>query len=146
MRRDFVYLAQTDTTVGFLSRSAVKLAEAKGRPVERPFLKALPLLAAVGEEVGRVPALYKNLVRRGEKRSFILPNGNAFRVVTGPHRHFIARCGWCYTTSANPHGQAYDPYYARERADVIVEASEGFHAAPPSTIIRLGKRRHKKVR
>jgi tRNA A37 threonylcarbamoyladenosine synthetase subunit TsaC/SUA5/YrdC len=145
MRPDLVYLVQTDTTVGFLSCDARRLAALKERPSSKPFLIALPDFRAL-EEVGRIPPRHRNFVRRSVKRSFVLPNGLSFRVVTGEHRHFVARFGWCYTTSANRHGEPFDEAYAREACDVVVESKEGFSDKTPSTIWRLGRRRKVRIR
>ena len=145
MDPNLVYLAQTDTTVGFLSQSAGRLAKAKGRSVKKPFIKALPSLRSVSE-VGRVPMAHRRFVRRARKMSFILPNGRSFRVVTGPHRDFVARFGWCWSTSANRHGEPFDEAYARDVCDVVVESKEGFRANPPSILWKVGRAGKVKVR
>jgi len=140
-----VYLAQTDTTVGFVGPDAAALAQAKGRPASRPMLKALPDLRAVSD-VGRVPPAHRRRVRRAGASSFILPNGRSFRVIKGPHRALVTRLGGCYTTSANRHGEGFDEAYAREAADVWVETAEGYREKPPSAIWRLGRKKAVKVR
>ncbi|WP_353663289.1 Sua5/YciO/YrdC/YwlC family protein [Hydrogenimonas sp. SS33] len=145
MRGDFVYLVQTDTTVGFLSRSAERLRQVKGRPQAKPFLMAVASFATLAE-VGRVPAKYRNLVRRSRKSTFILPNGRSFRRVTGPHRRFVEKFGWCWSTSANRHGEPFDETYARTVSDVVVESEEGFHESAPSRIWRLGREKRVKIR
>ncbi|WP_300367436.1 Sua5 YciO YrdC YwlC family protein [Hydrogenimonas sp.] len=145
MRRDFVYLVQTDTTVGFLSCSAERLAEIKQRPQRKPFLKALSRFSDI-REVGRVPPSHRNLVRRSKRTSFILPNGLSFRVVDGAHREFVAKFGWCYTTSANRHGEPFDEEYAKDVCDVVVESKEGFSNRAPSRIWRLYRSGKVKIR
>ncbi|WP_300361355.1 Sua5 YciO YrdC YwlC family protein [Hydrogenimonas sp.] len=136
MRRDFVYLVQTDTTAGFLSCSADRLAEIKGRPPEKPFLRALSRFADI-RRMGRVPLTHRRFVRRSRKTSFILPNGNSFRVVQDSHREFVEKFGWCFTTSANPHGKPFDETYAKKMCDVVVESKEGFSDRMPSHIWQL---------
>ena len=145
MDPNLVYLVQTDTTVGFLSQSAERLAKAKERSAEKPFIKALPSLRAL-HDLGRVPSKHRRFVRRSKKMSFILPGGRSFRVVTGPHRDFVARFGWCWSTSANRHGEPYDEEYAKSVCDVVVESKEGFRANPPSILWRLGRAGKVKVR
>ena len=145
MDPNLVYLVQTDTTVGFLSQSAVRLAKAKERSPEKPFIKALSSLRSV-QNVGRVPPNHRRFVRRSKKASFILPNGRSFRVVTGSHRDFVARFGWCWSTSANRHGKPFDEAYARKVCDVMVESKEGFRANPPSILWKLGRMGKVKVR
>jgi tRNA A37 threonylcarbamoyladenosine synthetase subunit TsaC/SUA5/YrdC len=147
METGLIYLAQTDTTVGLLSQSAERLARAKGRAPNQPFLKALPSWAAMEmEKVGRVPAAHRRFVRRAVKQSFVLPNGASFRVVEGGHRDMVARFGWLYTTSANRHRQPFEQQVAMEMADVWVEGPEGLHAAAPSVIWRLGRTTRKRLR
>ncbi len=146
MRPDLVYLVQTDTTVGFLSQSARKLAEKKGRSPERPFLKAVPRFEDVAT-IGRVPSAHRNMVRRSKKTSFILPSGLSFRVVQDPgHRDFIEKCGWCYTTSANLHGEPFDEAIAKELCDVVVESKDGFSDKAPSAIWRLRRLKKERIR
>ena len=141
-----VYLAQTDTTVGFVGPDAAALARAKGRSASRPMLKALPEMRAISD-LGRVPFVHRRRVRRAKASSFILPNGRSFRVVVdGPHRELVARLGGCYTTSANRHGEGFDEAYAREAADVWVETAEGYRQKPPSAIWRLGRKKAVRVR
>ncbi|WP_457593444.1 Sua5 YciO YrdC YwlC family protein [Hydrogenimonas sp.] len=145
MRGDLVYLVQTDTTAGFLSRSPKRLAQAKSRPETRPFLKALCRLSLL-HDTGRVPNRFKRTVRRSKKRTFILPNGRSFRYVHGRHRNFLEKFGWCYSTSANRHGEPFDAQYAKEVCDVVVESKEGFYAAEASQIWRLGRKKRIKIR
>ncbi|WP_201352793.1 Sua5 YciO YrdC YwlC family protein [Hydrogenimonas urashimensis] len=145
MRRDFVYLVQTDTTVGFLSCSAHRLAAIKQRPPEKHFLKAINRFSDMAG-IGRVPAAHRKFVRRARKRSFILPNGQSFRVVQGKHRDFIAKFGWCYSTSANLHGRPFDEAFAKSVCDVVVESKEGFSDKTPSQIWHLHRTGKVKIR
>ncbi len=145
MRGDLVYLVQTDTTVGFLSQSARRLAQIKERPERKPFLKAIARLSTLSE-IGRVPAPFRREVRRSRKCSYILPNGASFRRVEGEHRRFVERFGWCYSTSANRHGEPFDEAFAKRACDVVVESKEGFRTAKASGIWRLWKKRKVKVR
>ena len=140
-----VYLVQTDTTVGFLSRSAEKLARIKGRPEGKPFLMALGRLEEI-RRFGRVPPAHRNFVRRSAKSSFILPSGLSFRVVRGEHSAFVEKFGWCYTTSANLHGEPFDEATAKRLCDVVVESKDGFSDKKPSAIWRLSGSRKERVR
>ncbi len=145
MRRDFVYLVQTDTTVGFLSCSSERLARVKGRPTKKPFLKAVCRFRDL-RSVGRIPTIHRKLVRRAQKTSFILSNGASFRVVDVPHCDFVGKFGWCYTTSANLHGKRFDEAYARKVCDVVVESKEGFCDKAPSHIWKLYRTGKVKIR
>lgn len=146
MNPDRLYLVQTDTTAGFLSRSARRLAGAKERPAEQPLLRAIASLRQLSA-LGRVPVAARFRVRRAGATSFILPGGRSFRRIADPrHSRFIERFGWLYTTSANRHGALFGEAVARQRCDVIVETAEGFASRAPSPIFRLGKKRMRKVR
>ncbi|RUM43814.1 MAG: Sua5 YciO YrdC YwlC family protein [Hydrogenimonas sp.] len=145
MRRDLIYLVQTDTTAGFLSCSAERLATCKQRSLQQPFLKALSRFSDI-HGVGRVPAKHRAFVRRSKKSSFILPNGQSFRVIQGPHQRFVKKFGWCFTTSANRHREPFDEATAKAMCDVMVESKEGFCAKTPSTIWRLYRSRKVKIR
>ncbi len=145
MKKAWIYLTQTDTTVGLLSCDAIRLAEVKDRPSAQPFLKACGRLAQT-VRIGRVPPRFRPMVRRSEKTSFILPNGRSFRRVTGPHADFLELTGPCYTTSANLHGRPLDTTWAKGAADVVIEGPEGLHEGPPSTIWRLGRKKRVKRR
>ncbi|WP_456323528.1 Sua5 YciO YrdC YwlC family protein [Hydrogenimonas sp.] len=146
MHPELVYLAQTDTTVGFLSQSARRLAKVKGRSLKRPFLMAFARFEDIAM-IGRVPAAHRRFVRRSVKTSFILPSGLSFRVVCDErHKDFIEKCGWCYTTSANLHGKPFDEPTARDLCDVVVESKEGFSDKAPSSIWRLKRWKKERVR
>ncbi|WP_457598874.1 Sua5 YciO YrdC YwlC family protein [Hydrogenimonas sp.] len=145
MRGDLVYLVQTDTTAGFLSQSARRLAQVKGRPENKPFLKAIARLSSLSA-IGRVPAPFRPEVRRSRQCSYILPNGASFRRVEGKHRRFVEKFGWCYSTSANRHGEPFDEGYAKKACDVVVESKEGFRSAKASAIWHLRKTKKVKIR
>ncbi len=141
-----LYLAQTDTTVGFLSQDSVLLAKVKDRPSTKPFL----IEVANSQELqnfARVPNKWKNVVRRLARATFVYPNGQAVRVVKEEwHLRFLRRFGWMYSTSANPSGRSFDERWARSQADVVVEDWRGLFAGEPSHIYRLGNERIKKLR
>jgi tRNA A37 threonylcarbamoyladenosine synthetase subunit TsaC/SUA5/YrdC len=140
-----ILLAQTDTTVGFLSKDAQKLREAKGRDESKPFLKVFSSLQAMGMQL-RVPNAHKRRVRYSRKTTFIVKN-QAFRYVTDTeHSRLIDRHGWFYSTSANESGSSFDPAFCHERADWIVEDSRGLSECSSSAIYRLGRNRLKRLR
>jgi len=145
MHKERVYLVQTDTTVGWVSRSAKRLAQIKKRPLSQPFLTAVADLRSVAS-LGRVPGPFRAMVRRAGRTSFVLPSGASFRLVKGPHAKLIKETGPLYTTSANLHGKAFDEQIARERADVWVEDARGYREAVPSAIWRLGRKKKRRLR
>ena len=140
-----ILLAQTDTTVGFLSQSAEQLREAKGREESKPFLKVFSSLQSLKTQV-RVPNAHKRRVRYAKLTTFIVKD-QAFRYVSDPeHARLVERYGWLYSTSANESGSGYDPEFCRERADWIVEDSRGLCERASSKIYRLGLHRLKRLR
>ena len=145
MRGDLVYLIQTDTTVGFLSQSQDRLCSVKKRPTNKPFLKAISRFDCL-QSIGRVPKRFRSYVRRSKRTSFILPNGQSFRKVSGVHQRFIKRFGWIYTTSANRHGDKFDEKFAKNVCDVVVETDKNFFESKPSSIWKLHKNKKVKIR
>ncbi len=141
-----VYLAQTDTTVGFLSQDGAKLARIKKRPPNKPFLIALCSFALLQSFV-RVPGVHRKRVRRAKKITFIYPNGKALRLVKETeHYRFLRKFGWMYSTSANESGRSFERSWASKQADIVVEDSRGLYEASPSPLYRLGKKRLKRLR
>ena len=141
-----VYLAQTDTTVGFLSQDGARLAAIKGRSPSKPFLIAVASLAQL-QAFARVPASHRRRVRRARRTTFVYPNGKALRYVgEGEHQRFLRKFGWMYSTSANPSGKSFDESWARKSADIIVEDKRGFFEGRPSRIIKLGKKKLLRLR
>ncbi|MDR0666256.1 MAG: Sua5 YciO YrdC YwlC family protein [Campylobacteraceae bacterium] len=139
-----IYLAQTDTTAGFLSKDKEALNRLKKRPLDKPCILCL---ASFSEIVPRIPSRYKNLVRRAKKTTFILQNGFSFRLVKeGAHAKFLRKTGAMYSTSANETGKSFDINFAKSKADVIIEDERGFFEGAPSAILKLGKKKIKKIR
>ena len=146
MRNDFVYLVQTDTTVGFLSADASRLSVLKGRPDHKPFLRVVDSLSTLKTLV-RPPRSSHRLIRYAQKHTFIYPYVGAIRVVaTGEHHEFLTNFGHLYSTSANPSGGDFDHSFAVEQADVIVETPQGLSPTTSSALIKLGKGRHRRLR
>lgn len=141
-----VFLVQTDTTVGFLSKSQKRLNFIKKRALDTPCLKSVATFKELKFHV-RVPNAFKRMVRNRKSTTFIYPSGEALRVIQEPkHKAFIKQHGWLYSTSANKSGKGFDENYAREAVDEVIENKRGFFEAKPSNIIKLGTIRKKKVR
>lgn len=140
-----VFLAQTDTTVGFLSQDAERLGEIKTRDTAKPFLKVFSDFQTLKEHT-RIPNAHKNWVRRAKKTTFIVKN-QAFRYVNDPyHAKLIGEYGWLYSTSANPSGGSYESDFCARHADRIIEDYRGLCELSPSKIFKLGHHRFKKLR
>ncbi|WP_299040817.1 Sua5/YciO/YrdC/YwlC family protein [uncultured Campylobacter sp.] len=139
-----IYLAQTDTTAGFLSKDLKKLNAIKNRPLNQPCLICVSKFSAL-KELSRAPKKYKNLIRRSKKTTFIYPNLKAIRVVKDhPHTKLLDKLGWAYSTSANPHKKAFDIEFAVANADIIIDTK--FTPAPASKIYKISKTNIKKIR
>ena len=139
-----IYLTQTDTTVGLLSKNKEELNKIKKRELNKPILKEVDSLSTLKEFV-RVPKNFRKIVRRAKKTTFIYPNKDSFRVVKDEnHLRFLKKFKWMYSTSANLHKQKFDKNWAFSVADVIVGSE--FKEGKASTIIKIGKRKCKKLR
>lgn len=138
-------LAQTDTTVGFLSTNPQLINAAKKRPLSQDVLLTLAHFANLKY---RVPKIHRAMVRRAKKTTFALGTHKAFRIVhdTSPHHQFLARMGGLYSSSANLHQRRFDPVYAYDTCDLIIEDARGLYEAPPSRMLRLGRTKVKSLR
>lgn len=144
--KNTVIITQTDTTVGFLSKSKEKLAQKKQRLPGKEFLKVVPSFYE-SKSLGRVPNRWKRYFRYSKKRSFIFSNGLSVRVVKdGEHSNFLQIYGSFFSSSANLSGQSFRKNIAINLADIIVEDNRGLFEDTPSQIIKLSKERLKKLR
>ncbi len=139
-----VFLTQTDTTIGFVSQNADKLTQVKQRPPHKHYIKALPSLQIL-KSFTRIPDNHKNRVRRAKRTTFIMPNGDSYRVVKDRHHLLLLnRLGWAYTTSANLSSEAYDEEFAEKSADIVITPLRQKSSA--SNIYKLGKITFKRIR
>ncbi|MBE3022973.1 Sua5 YciO YrdC YwlC family protein [Campylobacter sp. RM13119] len=139
-----IYLAQTDTTAGFLSKDYRELNRVKERKLDQPCLIATAKFATL-QNLTRVPNKFKNMVRRSKKTTFLYPNLKAIRVVKdGEHAKFLDMHSWLYSTSANRHGENFDEIWARNVADIVVD--ERFYQTKGSKIYKISKTNIKRIR
>lgn len=139
-----IYLAQTDTTAGFLSKDLKKLNAIKNRPLNQPCLICVSKFKNL-QNFSRVPKKYKNIIRRSKKTTFIYPNLKAIRVVKDhPHTKLLDKLGWAYSTSANPHKKAFDIEFAVANADIIIDTK--FIPAQASKIYKISKTNIRRIR
>jgi len=144
MLKEKVFLTQTDTTIGFVSKNAQKLTKIKQRPPHKQYITAVNSISTL-QNFTRIPARYKNRVRRSRKTTFIMPDGHSYRIIKDHHHLLLLdRLKWCYTTSANPGGKPYDTRFAIENTDVIVTPLKTVTQA--STIYKLGKKTLRRIR
>ncbi len=143
--KQFLYLTQTDTTIGFVSQSDFKIDRAKRRLPNKQYIRVVNSLSTL-KSFTRVPEKYKNRVRRSKKITFVMPNGYSFRVIReSRHNLLLDRLKWAYSSSANLSGQKYNKEYANSVTEVIVSEPNG-RDSPASTIYQLGVNRVKKLR
>ncbi|WP_180609529.1 Sua5 YciO YrdC YwlC family protein [Helicobacter pylori] len=140
-----VYLAQSDTTIGLLSKDSERLNALKNRPKNQSVLIESADFTTLKSLV-RAPNAFKNFIRRSAKTTFIYPNSKAVRVVRGRHGDFLKRFKTLYSTSANLTQCAYDKEIAFKLADVIVSDERGLFESSSSKIFRLYKDKKVRVR
>ena len=139
-----VFLTQTDTTIGFVSQNAKKLTQIKQRPPHKYYIRAVHSLEILGTFT-RVPSVHKNRVRRSQKTTFIMPDGDSYRVVPPGHHHLLLeRLKWVYTTSANLSNHGYDAKFVQDVSDVTIEPLQNIQQA--SSIYKLNSKTLKRIR
>lgn len=130
-----IYLAQTDTTAGFLSKDLKALNALKKRPLDQACLVTTAKLSEL-TKLTRVPNHFKNTVRKSKKTTFLYPNSKAIRVVKDcSHANFLKNFDWLYSTSANEHGKSFNYQWAISNADVKVD--EFFLKVVPQKFLKL---------
>lgn len=143
--RNLLFLAQSDTTLGFLSQDPLKINLAKGRGAQKVLIEASSL--SVLHTFSRIPQKHKNLIRRMKKTTFIYPKGQAIRVIRDAwHLRFLSSMQWLYSSSANPTKESYNLSFAHQKADVIIQDKRGFFEGKPSKIYKINSRTLKRIR
>ncbi len=142
-----LFLAQSDTTVGYLSRTKEEINRAKQRPLDQEVLLTLPDLKRL-QDISRIPKKHRNRVRRARRSTFILPNAISFRVVPKESRHhaLLHRYGPLYSSSANKTGERFNETESVKKADIIVKDSRGFFEDSASAIYKLSRTSIRRIR
>lgn len=139
MNPALVYLAQTDTTAGFLSQDEQKLKKIKNRVDKKKFIISVDSLQTL-KTFTRVPKIHRKMIRRVKKTTIVYPNNQAIRVVKNKnHLRFLKKIRWAYSTSSNSSGCGFEESFAKDNADVIVYNKFGFHEKKSSMIVKCGK-------
>lgn len=76
MKNDYIYLAQSDTTVGIFSKDYKKLNRLKQRDENQPCLISISSLDKL-QSLVRVPSKHKKIIRRAKQKTFLYPNKQA---------------------------------------------------------------------
>ncbi|MCR6572615.1 Sua5 YciO YrdC YwlC family protein [Campylobacter insulaenigrae] len=139
-----IYLAQTDTTAGFLSKDLKALNKLKKRQLNKSCLITTAKFSEL-QKLTRIPKYFKNTIRKSKKTTFLYSNSKAIRVVKDcAHEEFLKQFDWLYSTSANKHGKKFDEKWARQNADEVID--EIFFENSASKIFKLRGTRLIKVR
>jgi len=147
VNKEKVYLAQTDTTVGFLSSDDKKLSSIKQRSSSQKMLQIVDRFTTLKQQL-RIPKKFKKLVRNSKKTTFIYANGNSYRVIDKnfPHHSFIMKFGIMYSTSANITQNKFDKQYALNNCDISVEDNQNFFESTPSKIYKINNIKMQRIR
>lgn len=141
-----VILAQTDTTVGFLSHDSQKLYSIKFRPQTKPFIKVYKDFRSFLSDGKRVANCRKNMVRRSKKTTFII-NDFSFRVAKSELNSQILRdSSWFYSTSANRSGEKFSRDFCESKADIIIEDKGALLENSSSVIIKINSKKQRRLR
>lgn len=143
---NYVILAQTDTTVGFLSQDAKKLYKIKSRDSSKQFIKVYKDFKTLLNFKYRIPQNKKNLVRRSKKTTFIIKD-KAFRITkSNLNSTILDNLKWSYSTSANESGKNFDKDFCEEKADIIIEDINGLQENNSSSLLKLNNYKIRKLR
>ncbi len=146
MNKKTLFLAQSDTTVGFLSQDNKKIAKIKQRSLGKKFLVTIDSLKRL-QKFARVPNKFKKKVRKESKSTFIYPNNCAIRVVKDEfHLRFLKKIGWSFSSSANLSSLNYDEKFAKKVCEIIVEDSRGLQEKGSSKLYKIGRKKIKRLR
>lgn len=147
MNPNFVYLVQTDTTVGFSSNDNEKLAVIKKRPKEQKILRTVDSFKTL-QKYTRIPNNHKKRVRNSKNSTFIYPNNESFRVINSDSNfyNFIKKFKVLYSSSANEAKKSFDEEYTKKVSDIVVIDKKGFFEDKPSDLLRLSRLKYKKLR
>lgn len=173
--KNAVFLAQCDTTAGFLSANQVRILEVKNSPKDKAILRESCDLAHI-KALSRIPRILQKRIRFAKKTTFIFDNNLSFRVVgesseilhlrgewgeskksresgsksckssQNLHHAFLKRFGTLFSSSANQKGKKFERNFALNRADIIVSDNRGFFENSPSSIFRVKKSKIRKIR
>ncbi|HIP55114.1 MAG TPA: hypothetical protein EYH11_06545 [Sulfurimonas autotrophica] len=141
-----ILLAQTDTTVGFLSQDATKLSAIKARPNTKPFIVVYKNFQILKNNQKRVPNRQKNRIRRAKKTTFIVKNF-AFRVADDVvNSSYLRKNSWTYSTSANESGKKFSRAFCEQKADIIIEDNKALFEGKASKLYKLNNKKIKRLR
>ena len=137
---NYLFLAQSDTTVGLLSKDSGAVFRAKKRDKAKKLIIEVCSFNELKKHV-RVYEKHKRFIRRSKKNTFIYKD-QAFRVVKDEaHLKFLKRFNFMYSSSANISGEDFDFVKMYDVVDAIYEDNRGLKQQTPSRIYRVFKNR-----
>lgn len=153
-----IFLAQSDTTAGFLCENFEILNRVKGRNAKQNVLLTLDTLNKLKNLV-RVPNAHKNRVRKSIKSTFIYRGKNslnqeslAIRLVSKEmskkvsHSAMLEFFPFLYSSSANAHNAEFNLEFALQNADILVLDWRFLSAQKPSKMYKITNTMIKKIR
>lgn len=159
--KNTVFLAQSDTTAGFLSANPMRILEVKNSPKDKAILRESCNLAHI-KNLSRIPRILQKHLRRTQKRTFIFDNNHSFRVIheshlgnkshtkgelnINLHHIFLKQFGTLFSSSANQKGKKFEIGFASNCADIIISDNRGIFEDTPSSIFRVKKTRMRQIR
>lgn len=147
-----IFLAQSDTTAGFLSKSDTLICKIKQK--NKAILLESCDLSHI-KHISRIPKVLQKSIRRSKKTSFIFPNNRSFRLVcedcnpcnlANLHHRFLRQFGSLFSSSANKTAHKFNYDFAFESADIIIFDKRGIYEDSPSKIFKIRKNKLKKMR
>lgn len=139
-----IYLAQTDTTAGFLSKSQDEINLIKKRKLNQKCIMTSCYFASL-KKITKIPDKFKNKIRRSKKTTFIYKNNISFRVIKDTkHSEFLKSFDFLYSSSANLHNNDFSLEYAKGVANIIID--NDFSQQASSKIYKINNVKLKKIR
>lgn len=139
-----IYLAQTDTTAGFLSTNKNEINLAKKRNINQECIMTSYYFAYL-KQITKVSNTHKNKVRRAKKTTFIHKNNISLRIIKfSKHADFLKSFIFLYSSSANLHGENFNINYAKKIANIVVDNE--FSQNTSSKMLKISKKSIKKIR
>lgn len=144
--KEYIYLAQSDTTAGFLSINPHKINELKNRDKQKPILLEISSLDEL-KNISRIPPKFRYFIRRSKKMTFILPNKKSFRLINEEfHLKFLKKFGKLYSSSANKTTKKFDYLQALEMCNILILDKRGIFEGKASKIFQINQNKIKKIR
>lgn len=141
-----VILAQTDTTVGFLSQDAQRLYDIKSRPALKPFIKVYKDFTSLKNDSKRIFKNRRSYIRRSKKTTFVI-DGFSFRVApTTLNSQILKKTPWFYSTSANKSGENFQRGFCESKADIIIENVDSLKEKESSALIEINRVKRRRLR